>query len=293
MESRSQTSDSTAQAITRASKSNLALAFVALPPDRRKDISLFYAFCRIVDDITDDPGASAPDRAEKLGAWRRGLHEEFEGEPTLAAAVRELIRKYALPVSAFEEIILGCEMDLAGTQYGTWEALRLYCYRVASAVGLVSIEIFGCTDEKRTDYAIQLGLALQLTNILRDVGEDLSNGRIYLPAAEMEQFGYSLEDLQARRHTPQFVELMRFQARRAAGLFASARELLAPSDRDRAIAAEIMRAVYQKLLGKMWWSDFHVFDRRYRLGKARKLGCIASEMLGAKLGLPPRPAPRL
>ena len=188
---------------------------------------------------------------------------------------------------------MGCEMDLAGTTYVTWEALRLYCFRVASAVGLVSIEIFGCRDERRTEYATQLGLALQLTNILRDVGEDLGNGRIYLPTAEMEEFGYSLEDLQARRHTPNFVKLMRFQAKRAAGLFASARDLLAPQDRARATAAEIMRAVYQKLLGKMWWDDFRVFQKRYRLSSRRKLACIAVELARGKLHLPSRPAPRL
>ena len=158
-------------------------------------------------------------------------------------------------------------------------------------MGLVSIEIFGCTDEKRTEYAIQLGLALQLTNILRDVGEDLTNGRIYLPTAEMEQFGYSLEDLHARRHTAEFVELMRFQAQRASELFANARALLAPQDRGCAVAAEIMRAVYQKLLVKMWWNNFHVFDRRYRLSRPRKLGCIGAELIRSKLHLPPRSGP--
>jgi phytoene synthase len=282
----------TAAEITRASKSNLALAFVALPPERRADISLFYAFCRLVDDITDDPGFTREVRAERLDAWRRALREARPDEPPLAANLRALIAKYALPVEPFEEIIMGCEMDIAGTRYATWDALRLYCYRVASAVGLVSIEIFGCRDPRRHEYATQLGLALQLTNILRDVGDDLEIGRIYLPSAEMERFGYTLDDLQARRHTPAFVKFMRFQADRAIGFYEEARRLLAPDDRKAAIAAEIMRAVYQKLLVKMRADGFRVFNGRYRVSTPGKMACVVGEMLRAKLGRAPNSAPR-
>lgn len=281
-----------ADEITRASKSNLALAFVALPPERRADISLFYAFCRLVDDITDDPGFTREVRAERLNAWRRALRDERPGEPALAANLRALIAKYTLPIEPFEEIIMGCEMDIAGTQYATWEALRLYCYRVASAVGLVSIEIFGCRDPRRHEYATQLGLALQLTNILRDVGDDLEIGRVYLPSAEMQRFGYSLEDLHARRHTPAFVELMRFQADRATGFYEEARRLLAPADRQAAIAAEIMRAVYQKLLVKMRAGGFRVFTGRYRVSTPGKMACVLGEIVRSKLRLAPNPAPR-
>lgn len=282
-----------AHEITRASKSNLALAFIALPRARRADISLFYAFCRLVDDITDDPGFSAEERSQKLQAWRTALREPGEAEPPLAPALRAMIARYPLPREAFEEIILGCEMDVAGTHYATWEALRLYCYRVASAVGLVSIEIFGCRDPSSRDYAIQLGLALQLTNILRDVGEDLANGRVYLPAAEMERFGYSLKDLHAGRQTPEWVSLMRFQAARAAELFAHARSLLAPRDRGVTVAAEIMRAVYQRLLVTMERDGFRVFERRYRLSTPRKLACIAQETIRAKFRWPPLSPPAL
>ncbi len=289
----SSTAPPSAQEITRASRSNLALAFIALPRARRRDISLFYAFCRLVDDITDEPGASPESRAAQLDAWRLALRDAAPGEPPLAPAVRELIGRYGLPVEAFEEIILGCEMDLAGTHYATWEALRLYCYRVASAVGLVSIGIFGCRDPRSREYAIQLGLALQLTNILRDVAEDLTNGRVYLPTTELERFGYSMADLQARRHTPEFVQALRFQAWRAAELYAHARRLLAPPDRSATVAAEIMRSVYQRLLVKMNADNFRVFDRRYRLGAARKLSCIVEETLRANLHLPPLAAPRL
>jgi 15-cis-phytoene synthase len=283
----------TAEEITKASKSNLALAFVALPPERRADISLFYAFCRIVDDITDEPGYTPEERAAELQKWRQALHVPQPEEPALAEKMRDLVARYSLPLTAFEEIILGCEMDIAGTHYVTWEALRLYCYRVASAVGLVSIEIFGCRDPRSKEYAVQLGLALQLTNILRDVGEDLSIGRIYLPTAEMEQHGYSLEDLHARRHTPAFLEMMRFQARRAAAFFAEARQLLAPGDRQALVAAEIMRAIYQQILEKMHADAFQVFDRRYRVNSLGKLTTIVREIARAKLRLSPRSAPVL
>ena len=282
----------TAVEITRASKSNLALAFVALPPERRADISLFYAFCRLVDDITDDPGFTREVRAERLDAWRDALREQRPDEPPLAANLRALIAKYALPIEPFEEIIMGCEMDIAGTRYATWDALRLYCYRVASAVGLVSIEIFGCRDPRRHEYATQLGLALQLTNILRDVGDDLEIGRIYLPSAEMERFGYTLDDLHARRHTPAFVKFMRFQADRAIGFYEEARRLLAPEDRQAAIAAEIMRAVYQKLLVKMRADGFRVFRGRYRVSTPGKMACVLGEILRTKLGRAPNSAPR-
>ena len=282
----------TAEAITRASKSNLALAFVALPKERREDISLFYAFCRQVDDITDDPGFTAEQRATKLDAWRRGLRSEHTEEPRLAGAMRVLIEKYALPLEPFEEIIMGCEMDVAGAHYATWEALRLYCYRVASAVGLVSIEIFGARDPRRHEYATQLGLALQLTNILRDVGEDLTIGRIYLPSEEMARFDYSEADLRARRHNDAFVALMKFQTERAIGFYEDARRLLAPGDRRAAIAAEIMRAVYQRLLTKMMHGGFRVFERRYRVSSPGKLACIAETMLRTRLGFAPLAAPQ-
>ncbi|HWB59478.1 MAG TPA: squalene/phytoene synthase family protein, partial [Chthoniobacteraceae bacterium] len=182
----------TAKSITAKSGSNLALGLMALPRDRRDDMVVFYAFCRIVDDIADEPSSPVETRRAQLNAWRKALGGTFEGEPPLAAEVRALIAKYSLPVEHFHEIIAGMEMDLDAKRYRTFEELRLYCYRVASAVGLVSIVIFGCKSPRSTDYALNLGLALQLTNIIRDVGEDWRNGnRIYLPLEEVERFHYS------------------------------------------------------------------------------------------------------
>ena len=226
--------------ITRASKSNLALAFVALPRERRADISVFYAFCRVVDDIADEPGDPVFKQAG-LDAWKRAVAEKFDGEPALAAAVHALIAKYSLPVAHFHEIIAGVEMDLHGAAYATWEDLRLYCHRVASVVGLVSIEIFGCRDPRAREYAEQLGLALQLTNILRDVGQDLANeGRIYLPAEDLARFGVTPADLAAQRRDERFLALMDFEATRARDFFGKARQSVPVGDR-RALRSEERR----------------------------------------------------
>jgi len=268
-----------AEAITRSSKSNLALAFITLPPERRRDITTFYAFCRVIDDIADEPDLPPEEKARQLAAWKRALCEPFAEEPPLAAAVRALIAKYRLREDLLREIILGCEMDLTPVRYATYEDLRLYCHRVASVVGLVSIEIFGYRNPRTQGYATELGQALQLTNILRDVAKDLANGgRIYLPLEDLERFGISPEELTQRQGGPRFHELMAFEARRAENLYASAVAGLPREDRRSMVAAEMMRHVYHRLLLKMREDGFRVFERQYRLSKLEKLG-IAARML--------------
>ena len=272
----------TAHAITRASKSNLALAFIALPRERRDDITVFYAWCRVIDDIADDPGPSVVERQAALGRWKQALSQPISDDPPLAAAVRALIAKYRLPVAHFLEIIAGVEMDLAGASYATWEDLRLYCHRVASVVGLVSIEIFGARDPAARTYALALGLALQLTNILRDVGQDFANGaRIYLPREDLDRFGIAAEDLAAGRRDEKFLGLMRFETARARGCFAQAAAALPSPDRRALLAAEIMRAIYQRLLTRMERDGFHVFTRRYSLSRVEKLATIARVFLSS------------
>lgn len=264
-----------AQEITKASKSNLALALIVLPRERRSDMTVFYAFCRIVDDIADEPSIPVEERRAQLDGWRKCLETPFEGEPALAPEVRDLIARYHIPVEYFREIIAGVEMDLGGARYRTFEDLRLYCYRVASAVGLASIEIFGYTNPGCKKYAVSLGLALQLTNIIRDIGEDWSNGeRIYLPLEDLERFHYSIEDLAARKQNAAFHELMQFEARRARDFYASAVAELPPEDARNMVAAEIMHSVYKKLLDKMERGGFRVLEQRYSLGKARKFGVV-------------------
>jgi phytoene synthase len=265
--------------ITRDSKSNLALAFVALGRERRDDITIFYAFCRVIDDIADSSQATAEQKAGELRAWRKWIRESTPGEPELARDLRGLYAKYAITPAMLDEIIDGVEMDLGHVRYETFEHLRLYCYRVASAVGLVSIEIFGYRNPACRDYAIELGLALQTTNIIRDVNKDLKTGRIYLPQEDFARFGYSEGDLRARQYNDAFVELMEFQARRAEEFFARAAALLPREDRRAMVAAEIMASVYHALLRRMKTDRFRVFDKEYRLSKIEKGGRVAGQLL--------------
>lgn len=274
-----------AHAITRASKSNLALAFIALPRERRDDITVFYAWCRVIDDIADDPGQPVAARRAGLDLWKQALEHPVADESALAAPVRALRAKYRLGTEPFREIIAGVEMDLAAVSYATWDDLRLYCYRVASAVGLVSIEIFGYHDPGCKTYAVELGLALQLTNILRDVGQDFANGgRIYLPAEDLARFGYTAADIAAGRRSDAFLALMRFETERALGFYRSAAAALPPADRRSMVAAEIMRAIYGRLLGRMQRDGFHVLTRRYSLSRLEKIALILTTTLRCRFG---------
>ncbi len=268
-----------AEAITQASRSNLALAFIVLPKERRSDISDFYAFCRVVDDIADGT-LSREEKKTGLDGWRRAVVAPFSGEPAVGPVVRALIAKYSLPVEHFHEIIAGVEMDLDGAFYDSWADLRLYCHRVASVVGLVSIVIFGARDPASRDYALNLGIALQLTNILRDVGQDFANeGRIYLPHLDMQEFGLTREDIAKGRITDGFLGLMDFTANRAESFYRAA--VVPRPDRRALAASEIMRNVYHKLLVKMKKGRWQVFDRRYRLSKFAKLLAVLRGWIGS------------
>jgi phytoene synthase len=270
------TEPKTAAAITKASKSNLALAFVALPPERRQDITTFYAFCRLVDDVADDPALSAAEKRRRIGLWRESVTTGFAGEPAIAPEVREIIRKYMIERTHFAEILDGVEMDIEPRRYPTFEDLQTYCYRVASAVGLVSIEIFGYRDEGCKQYAVELGMALQLTNILRDIREDWDNGgRIYLPLEDLEHFQYSPEDLARGVHDDRFLRLMNFEADRAASYYQKAAAILPAADRRSMTPARIMAEVYGRILRKMRGEGFRVFEKRYRVGTLRKFAIVS------------------
>jgi phytoene synthase len=270
------TEPKTAAAITKASKSNLALAFVALPPERRQDITAFYAFCRLVDDIADDPELPVAEKRRRIGLWRESVADEFAGEPPIAASIREIIRKYMIQPKLFGEIMDGVEMDLEPRRYQTFEDLQAYCYRVASAVGLVSIEIFGYRNDGCKEYAVALGTALQLTNILRDIREDWENGgRIYLPMEDLERFQYAPEALAAGVHDERFLRLMNFEADRALAFYTKAANLLPPEDRRSMTPARIMAEVYGRILRKMRSEGFRVFEKRYRLGTLRKAAIVS------------------
>jgi 15-cis-phytoene synthase len=268
-----------AERITRQSKSNLALAFVALGRERRRDITTFYAFCRLIDDIADSSEFTIEEKSRRLMEWRASLRAAEPNEPPLAVEMRALIAKYSITLEMLEEIIAGVEMDLSISEYATFEALRVYCYRVASAVGLVSVEIFGYLNPACRQYAIELGLALQMTNLLRDVGKDLSNGRIYLPQEDLARFGYSAQELRGQVYNEHFVQLMRFEAERAEQFFGKAKASLPEEDRHSMVAAEIMSAIYFALLKRMEADRFRVFDRHYKLSNAAKLFHISRQLL--------------
>jgi len=268
-----------AATITRQSNSNLALAFISLGRERRRDITVFYAFCRVVDDIVDSSELSVAAKRLQLAEWRNLLRAAAPGEPALAPDMRALIDKYSLSPGMIEEIIAGVEMDLSISRYATFDELRLYCYRVASVVGLVSIEIFGYRNPACKEYAIQLGLALQTTNIIRDVGKDLRGGRIYLAQEDLIRFGYSEAALQDRQYNERFVRLMKFEAARSRDFFAQAARLLPPEDRRSMVAAEIMSSVYRGLLRRMESDNFRVFEKDYRLNKLEKAGRIVAQLL--------------
>lgn len=265
---------STAKEITRASKSNLAFAFISLGKERRGDITIFYAFCRLIDDIADTPQLSPEEKTRQLIRWREALRGPRPNEPVLAPEVRSLMSRYPITPAMLEEIIDGVEMDLTISRYETFAALRLYCYRVASAVGLVSIEIFGYKNPACKEYAVELGLALQVTNILRDVARDFVSGRIYLPQEDMTRFDYSSVDLAARIYDDRFVRLMQFEADRAHEYFRKAAAFLPREDRRSMVSAEIMASIYGALLQQMERDRFRVFERNYRL-------CTLSKFLHA------------
>jgi phytoene synthase len=263
---------SAASEITRKAESNLAFALKVLPKDRRDDMVVFYAFCRTIDDIADEQGVSVAQRAESLKTWEDGIRDGFTNDNELGRELIEVVERRGISHQWLLEIIEGCRMDLRPQKFGSWEALSKYNWKVAGVVGLVSTRIFGCVHESSDRYAEMLGNALQLTNILRDVGEDLSNGgRIYLPENDIIRFQYSDRDLVGRVYDGRFIAMMRYQAERAEYLFREAEALIHPMDRHALLPARAMAEIYQCLLEKMKEDGFRVFDRRYSVSKFRKL----------------------
>ncbi len=262
------------EAITAAAKSNLAFALACLPRERRRDMVSFYAFCRVVDDIADEPGMPDAERRERLAAWREGLVGGFENPGRIEREVERLRAKYDIDTQLLVEVVRGMEMDVGEVRYETFEELKGYCYRVACAVGLVSLKIFGARSEASERYGVDLGYALQLTNILRDVGEDMREGRIYLPREDMARFGVSEDDLRERGGGEAFGELMAFEAGRAEAYFRAAAEGLPAADRRALRAARRMGKIYHGILAKMRKDGFKVFEKRYRMGRLRMLAIL-------------------
>jgi len=262
--------------ITQKSASNLALAFVLLPKAKREGMSALYAFCREVDDVADDESVPVDERRGQLAAWREDVLRACTGREPRFAVNRELQSVIGihpgLTFELFDDLIRGVEMDLDIKRYQSYPELEQYCYRVASVVGLLSIEVFGYTSPRTRDYAVHLGKALQLTNIVRDVHTDAGRGRIYLPLEELERCNVRESEILQGQYSPRFQRLATNVSDRAKYFYKLARETLPRDDRRSMAAAELMGSVYWRLLEKLEARQFDVFGPELtRVGKAQKI----------------------
>jgi phytoene synthase len=263
---------STSATITKTSRTNFYYAFLFLPKAKREALYTVYAFSRLVDDAVDQ--AVSPLAAkEAVAYWRSELASVYGGRPEepVARQLAETVKRFRIPRDYFDALIDGVEMDLTRTRYETFEQLSHYCYRVASVVGLICIEIFGYRNPATKDYAVAQGMAFQLTNILRDIKIDAAKGRIYLPQEELARFGYGEAELLAHQHTDAFAELMAFQCERARAYYDKAAVLLPAEDRRSMLASEIMGGIYRRLLDEIEARRYRVFEEEIRLSAPTKL----------------------
>jgi len=277
--------------LTRRSRSNFYYAFLTLPRPRRDALYAVYAFCRTVDDIADlgqERGVAVATLRAQLDGWREEIARCYAPgrmpEQPIAQRLAVAVRTYPIPRETLTAIVDGVAMDLDGIVYETAEDLYPYCYRVASAVGLAAIEIFGYTDPRARQYATGLGIALQLTNIIRDVGSDARAGRVYLPQEDLRKFGITHDDLRAGRHTDAFAGLMGLQAERARHFYRAAREAFPRKDARSLIAAEIMGQIYWALLQRIEANRYRVFGERVTVPTARKMAIALRCWTAARLG---------
>ena len=264
--------DEYCQQKTVQSGSSFYYSFLFLPPERRRAITALYAFCREVDDTVDECTDQSIARI-KLAWWRNEVAQAYEGKPThpVMQALQPHLSVYKLEQQHMQAIIDGMEMDLDQTRYLDYPAMQKYCWHVASVVGILSASIFGVTNPATLQYAEKLGLAFQLTNIIRDVGEDARKGRIYLPVSELQKFNVTAADLLNARHSDKFENLMRFQVARAQQVYDEAFALLPKEDRRAQRPGLMMAAIYRTVLGEIERDGFHVLTQRISLTPLRKL----------------------
>ncbi len=267
----------TADLIEKNKRSNFYYSFLLLPKPKREAINIVYAWCRIADDIVDEE-ASVSTKRQSLLQWAKEFELGLSGTSRfpLVNRLSQIIKRFNIPLHHFNDLIKGMEMDLVKTRYETFDDLKLYCYRVASTVGLICTEIFGYKHEGAKVYAEKLGIALQLTNILRDVSADAKKGRIYLPQRDMDYFGYSEEELLAGKYNVKFKRMMMFQAERARMYFSEAIDHLSNEDRPLFIAALIMQEIYFRLLQDIEKADYNIFAHRIKVSSTKKLLITAS-----------------
>jgi len=254
------------------SVSNFLYSFTFLPPAQKEAIKTVYAFCRTTDDIVDNE-VEVSRKLRMLQTWRAELEKAIGGtsQYSLLNQLCVLAKRFNIPMVHFHELIKGVEMDLTRNRYESFEELRDYCYLVASSVGLMTLQIFGSKHASTRDYAVNLGIALQLTNIIRDVAADAAAGRIYIPLEDLRRFGYSEEELFGHRYTPAFRSLMEFEAARAENFFAAAQRSLPVEERHIMFAAKIMERIYYHTLLKIRKLNFDVLDKSIAIPRTMRL----------------------
>lgn len=252
-------------------KSNFLLPILFLPPPKREAIETIYAFCRYSDDIVDEE-ADVKEKYRRLLVWTNELQLALQGVSRFAILNRlvSVIQKFHIPTHHFLDLLKGMEMDLVKNRYETFGELEQYCYRAASTVGLICAEVFGYHHERTKQYAVNLGIALQLTNILRDIRTDAKKGRIYLPQEDLRRFGYSEEELMNSVYNDQFRALMKFECERAHKYYRTAKSCLAEEDKPLFTAARAMGNIYYLLLLRIERANYDVFSKRIRLGSPVK-----------------------
>ena len=273
-----------ADTITKNAKSNLAFTLVDLPEERRRNMARLYAFCRIVDDVVDEPGMAPEERHAALDRWSAVITCQVAPLPGIETEVQKLMQELELDTAPLLELIAGCRGDIVPVQPRTRQDLLAYAYKVAACVGISSAAVMGASEAAK-DYAIALGYALQLVNILRDVAEDYSeHGRIYLPADDMELFGVSIDDIRDKRYNYRVRQLLAYEAALAEKYFCEAEELyqaLSVDDRNCLIPAQAMSLIYHTVLEKMQDDEYRVFERRYSVNNFRKLWFLLRARIGS------------
>lgn len=252
---------------------NFLYSFSLLPKEKNDAINTVYAFCRETDDIVDNEEDPADVKFKKIRMWREEFEKALNGNSSypLLNHLNNVIKKFNMPIEPFFELIKGMESDLQTSRYKDFESLYLYCYRAAVTVGLMVIEILGYRTKNAKDYAINLGIALQLTNILRDIKYDAMNGRIYIPAEDLKRFGYTEEDLMNCRYNESFIELMRYECSRAREYFEKANGCFSKEDRKQLFPARIMQKIYFSILEKIEKMNYDVFRKTAKISKLKKM----------------------
>ncbi len=263
-----------AKEIAKKSNSSFYYAFNLLPAEQRDAMNTVYAFCRQTDDIVDEGTISDDIKYEKLRKWRIELEKSLDGQSEyhLINKLSKTIQNFKIPLEPFFDLIKGMEMDLQKKRYLTFNDLQTYCYNVASTVGLMCIEIFGYRHPSAKDFAVNLGIALQLTNILRDIKKDAEKGRIYLPKEDMDKFNYNETDIFNNTYNENFQRMMEYQVERAGEYFNAATSCLNREDKKTMFAARAMQHIYSRMLNKIVDADYNVYQNKIRISTFKKVG---------------------